>query len=75
VPVQPRRLTRGDLPLLLTAEETAEILRTTRQAIYIMAARGQLPGVTRIGRRLLVRSEDLLTWIDQKRTPSGERAR
>lgn len=60
---------RRDLPILLTVDETAEILRTTRRAIYIMAGRGQLPGVTRIGRRLLIRSQDLLGWLDQKRTP------
>jgi excisionase family DNA binding protein len=57
------------LPILLTVGETAEVLRTTRSAIYMMAARGQLPGVTRIGRRLLVRSQDLVDWLDQKRTP------
>lgn len=60
------------LPILLTADETAEILRTTRTAVYAMAARGQLPGVTRIGRRLLVRSADLVTWLDQKREPSHD---
>jgi excisionase family DNA binding protein len=59
-----------DLPILLTADETAKILRTARTAVYAMAARGQLPGVTRLGRRLLVRSQDLLDWLDQKRGPS-----
>jgi len=58
------------LPLLLTAEETAELLRTTRTAIYAMAGRGQLPGVTRLGRRLLFRSDVLLDWLNQKRAPS-----
>lgn len=57
-------------PLLLTPNEVAELLRTTRGAIYVMVARGQLPGVTRIGRRMLFRSEDVLQWLDQKRTPS-----
>ena len=57
-------------PLLLTAGETADLLRTTKQAIYSMIARGQLPGVTRLGRRVLVRREDLLHWLDQSRTPS-----
>ncbi len=57
-------------PLLLTAGETADLLRTTRSAIYSMIARGQLPGVTRVGRRVLVRREDLLHWLDQSRTPS-----
>jgi hypothetical protein len=31
-----------------------------------MVARGQLPGVTRLGRRVLIRSHDLLDWLRQK---------
>jgi len=58
------------LPVLLTADETADLLRTSRKAIYVMAERGQLPGVTRIGRRLLFRSDSLLDWLDQKRALS-----
>ncbi len=57
-------------PVFLTPAETADLLRTTRKAIYVMAERGQLPGVTRIGRRLLVRRDALLDWLDQKRAPS-----
>ena len=60
------------LPLLITADEAATLLRTTRRAIYIMVERRQLPGVTRIGRRVLFRSADLLDWLDQKRAPSPE---
>ena len=45
--------------LLLTATEVATLLRTTRKAVYAMIERGLLPGVTRIGRRVLVRSTDL----------------
>jgi excisionase family DNA binding protein len=56
--------------LLLTATEVAQILRTTRTAIYAMVARGQIAGVTRIGRRVLFRAEDLLHWLDQNRAPS-----
>jgi len=59
-----------ELPLLLTADEAAALLRTTRKAIYVMASRRQLPGVTHIGRRLLVRRDDLLHWLDQSRAPS-----
>ena len=58
------------LPLLLTVDEAAVLLRTTSRAIYAMVARGQLPGVTRIRRRVLLRAEDLLHWLDQKRAPS-----
>ncbi len=60
------------LPVLLTADETADLLRTSRKAVYVMAERGQLPGVTRIGRRLLVRRDTLVDWLDQKRTRSLE---
>ncbi len=52
-------------PIFLTPEETAELLRTTRKAIYSRAERGQLPGVRRFGRRLLVRRDELLRAIDK----------
>jgi excisionase family DNA binding protein len=58
--------------VLLTVEETAALLRTTRRAIYAMVERHQLPGVTRIGRRVLFRNADLLDWLDQKRAPSPQ---
>jgi excisionase family DNA binding protein len=61
---------RHGLPFLLTVDEVASMLRTTRTAVYAMAARGQLPGVTRLGRRMLIRSGDLLRWLDQNRAPS-----
>jgi hypothetical protein len=38
-----------------------------------MIERAQLPGVTRIGRRVLVREDALLDWLRQKSTPSLER--
>ncbi len=58
------------LPVLLTVDETANLLRTTRRGIYAMVERGQLPGVIRIRRRVLVRTIVLLHWLDQKRAPS-----
>jgi len=63
------------LPALLTVGEVATLLRTTRKAVYSMAERGQLPGTTRIGRRLLVRRDDLLSWLDERRaaSPGGTR--
>ncbi len=63
---------RDPLPVLLTVDEAATLLRTTRRAIYAMIERHQLPGVIRIRRRVLFRSDDLLHWLDQKRAPSPE---
>jgi excisionase family DNA binding protein len=50
----------------------AVALRTTRKAIYAMIERDQLPGVVRIGRRVLVRQDALLDWLRQKSTSSLE---
>jgi excisionase family DNA binding protein len=63
---------RESLPILLTVDEAAALLRTTRRAIYAMIERRQLPGVIRIRRRVLFRADDLLHWLDQKRAPSPE---
>ena len=63
---------RDTLPVLLTVDEAAALLRTTRRAIYAMIERRQLPGVIRIRRRVLFRADDLLHWLDQKRAPSPE---
>lgn len=60
-------------PILLTPTEVAELLRTSRKAIYTMIERAQLPGVVRIGRRVLVREDALIDWLRQKSTPSLER--
>ena len=57
------------LPMLLTIDETADLLRTTRRAVYAMVERRQLPGVVRVRRRVLVRSQELLDWLDQKSAP------
>ena len=69
--VPSRELSR--FPSLLTPAEVGTLLRTSRKAIYAMIERGQLPGVVRIGRRVLIREADLLDWLRQKSTPSLER--
>ena len=69
-----RQLERSDnvsvMPMLLTVDDAAALLRTTRRTIYAMLERRQLPGVIRIRRRVLIRSAELLEWLDQKRAPS-----
>jgi len=56
-------------PVLLTVDEAAALLRTTRRAMYAMVERHQLPGVVRIRRRVLFRTHALLDWVDQKSAP------
>jgi excisionase family DNA binding protein len=63
---------RDPLPVLLTVDEAATLLRTTRRAVYAMIERRHLPGVIRIRRRVLFRADDLLHSLDQKRAPSPE---
>ena len=60
----------NDRPVLQTVDEVAALLRTSPTAVYAMVARRQLPGVTRLGRRVLFRTDDLLRWLDQNRAPS-----
>ena len=57
------------LPELLTAEEVAAWLRTSRKAIYTRAERGTLPGTVRLGGRLYFQRLALLRWLEQGRVP------
>lgn len=61
-----RPLDPSVLHYLLTVDEVAALLRTTRKAIYAQVERAQLPGIVRVGRRVLVRRDDLLEFIDGK---------
>lgn len=78
---QPSKVATGvitdlnDLPALLTIHETADILRTSTNAIYTMAARGKLPGAVHVGRRLLVRRAELLRFLTEGRVPPPARSR
>jgi len=46
------------LPVLLTVDDVAQLLRTTNRAISAKVEREQLPGIVRIGRRVLLRATD-----------------
>jgi excisionase family DNA binding protein len=52
--------------VLATPDEVAALLRTSRKAVYAMVERCQLPGVIRVGRRVLFHRDALLDWLRQK---------
>ena len=66
---------QSSVPSLLTVDETAALLRTSRRAIYAMVERGQIPGVIRLQRRLLFRADQLVHWLDQKSAPLPKECR
>jgi excisionase family DNA binding protein len=66
----PLEASAREWPVFLTVDEVASLLRTSKKAIYVMAERGRLPGITRIGRRILFRTADLLEWLGHKSAPS-----
>jgi excisionase family DNA binding protein len=65
--------TQANLPELLTPDEVAAWLQTSRKAIYAKAERGSLPGATYIGRRLYFLRSDLLRCVEQGRVPDMEK--
>jgi len=69
------RLDNPDLAPLLTVEEVADLLRRSSKSVYSMIERDQLPGVTRLGRRVLVRRDDLLRWLNESRASSQQERR
>lgn len=71
----PSRTSRGrsdatgttvQLPRLLRVDEVADLLRTSRKAVYCMIHRGEVPGVIRVNRRVLVDARALVSWLDQR---------
>ena len=62
-PMSIEAMTAMESPRLLTAEEVAGLLRTSREVVYEMNRKHRIPGALRIGRRLLFRRDRLLEWL------------
>ena len=56
-----------DPPQLLTPDDLARILRTSRKAIYALVERGRIPAscILRIGRLLRFRPGPVTIWLGQ----------
>jgi excisionase family DNA binding protein len=53
-------------PLLTVGEVASHFLRTSKRAVYQMVQREQIPGVIRVGRRLLFRKDKLIAWLESQ---------
>ena len=53
-----------DLPMLVSPARAARELALSRRAVYDLIAAGEIVGVVRIGRRLAIRREALLEFLD-----------
>lgn len=63
------------LPTLLTAQDMADLLRTSRKAVELMRRRGLLPETVNLGnRRLLWRQTDVVQWLDRRSRDQGVRS-
>lgn len=59
------------LPLLLTVAQLAQHLGWTEKALRHRIDRGQIPGVTRIGRSVYLRRDEVLGFVLEGRGPSS----
>lgn len=66
-------VTSSSIPLVLTVEEVADLLRVNRKTVYEAASRGEIPGVRRIGGRTLrFYGPALAKWLE---TGTGAKVR
>ena len=52
------------LPPLVPVARAADLLGVSRSTAYALANSGQLPGVTKLGSRFVVRTAVLSRWLD-----------
>jgi excisionase family DNA binding protein len=65
--------TLDDLPLLLTVDETASVLRIGRNAAYAAVSEGVVPAI-RIGRRIRIPRTALAAMVEQHDAAPGDAA-
>jgi len=70
--MRPSTLPMADGDYLMTPDDVAALLHTSRAAIYKMVERGQCPArvVIRLGRKLYFHRASLVEWLHQNRASS-----
>jgi excisionase family DNA binding protein len=65
------------LPEVLTVDELAALLRVDRKTVYAQIARGEIPGVRRLGKTIRISRDAVLRWLaeGQGRVSRSRRSR
>jgi len=58
-------MSTSDLPTVLKVDELAELLRLSRNTVYESIQRGEIPGVRRVGRCIVISRDAVLDWLSQ----------
>jgi excisionase family DNA binding protein len=53
----------NSLPVVLTVDEVAALLRVDRKSVYSMIRRGKLPGVRRVNRAIRIGRDAVIRWL------------
>jgi excisionase family DNA binding protein len=61
------------LPEVMNVIELAALLRVDRKSAYALVARGEVPGVRRIGRTIRISRDAVLDWLRQGGVARGRR--
>lgn len=55
----------ASLPLVLTVDELAVVLRIDRKTVYSAIQRGEIPGVRHVGAVIRISRDAVLNWLAQ----------
>jgi excisionase family DNA binding protein len=59
----PLALAPPEVPVVMTVDELARLLRVNRKTAYEAVARGLVPGARKLGRSIRINREAVLLWL------------
>jgi excisionase family DNA binding protein len=67
----------SELPLVLSVDDVARLLRVDRKTVYAAIARGEIPGARRLGKAIRFSRDAVLAWLaeGQGHVPRSRRKR